>query len=662
MCKSDNAPSLRTGEKWPTFTMVLGANIWSPHMAPLAYQLASILGVHFETVVFAKTDQERRDLGWGEPSRPLWLQGPPRRKADERDLIRRVERADVALLGSVPTSVLERRAKTGRLTLVMAERILKKPAPRLPLLAPRYAHAIGRYRRIVNREGWHSLAIGHYAERDLRELEMFGDNIWRWGYFVEVNREPPRNRAPGPLRCLWVGRLLDWKRVDTLIRAVERVQHEPWFGDCLIVGAGPEEESLRSLARARGIAESKLGFSAPLPMPKVRELMRARDLLVVSSGRGEGWGAVVGEAMSEGCLVVANEQAGASRNLITPNKTGFLFEDGSVDSLEGCLRRAAIAGQVNARIRQNAWKKISDEWSPRVGAERVVQLAADLLAAGNSSRFGAGPCSRCESFAEVKVKRISSFSKVSRAISRRASNGAKAFRNALALNDLANMSYSQYGEDMVLRAIFHRFPPNYRGFYVDIGANHPTRRSNSFHFYERGWRGICIDPIPLGAERFRKARPRDAFLPVGVAEKNRQMTYYMFKEPCFNTFSEEQARSYDFRWEQEASVSVRPLRDLLEENLPRGQVIDFLTIDAEGMDLVVARSNDWTKFRPRAVVAESAGTGDVKKAVATPLSRYMGNRGYVVSACTPGAIYFLDTNAAGYDGGQYLNHGGKVAE
>ncbi|MFA7355121.1 MAG: SAM-dependent methyltransferase, partial [Sulfurimonadaceae bacterium] len=67
-------------------------------------------------------------------------------------------------------------------------------------------------------------------------------------------------------------------------------------------------------------------------------------------------------------------------------------------------------------------------------------------------------------------------------------------------------SYSQEGEDMILRRLFEQQP---NGFYVDVGAHHPKRFSNTYFFYKKGWRGINIDAMPNSMELFNKIRPRD---------------------------------------------------------------------------------------------------------------------------------------------------------
>ena len=166
-------------------------------------------------------------------------------------------------------------------------------------------------------------------------------------------------------------------------------------------------------------------------------------------------------------------------------------------------------------------------------------------------------------------------------------------------NDYAVLSYSQYGEDMVLRAIFARYPHSYKGFYVDVGAHHPKRFSNTYYFYERGWRGICIDPRPSLSKLFARDRKYDICLELGVAENEGTLTYYMFKEPALNTFSELRMKNSDHQVIQKKIVMTMPLRKILAQYMPVGCTIDILSIDAEGFDLQVIRSNDFQEFRPR---------------------------------------------------------------
>lgn len=166
-------------------------------------------------------------------------------------------------------------------------------------------------------------------------------------------------------------------------------------------------------------------------------------------------------------------------------------------------------------------------------------------------------------------------------------------------------SWSQEGEDLVLQRIFEQ---KKIGFYVDVGAHHPKRFSNTYLFYRRGWSGINIDAMPGSMSLFKKMRPRDVNLEMGVAEANDSLDYYVFNESALNGFSKElsQERSKGnnpYYVKDVIKVKVFPLAQILDD-YHQGQEIDFLSVDVEGLDLQVLRSNNWEKYRPKYVLAE----------------------------------------------------------
>ena len=105
-----------------------------------------------------------------------------------------------------------------------------------------------------------------------------------------------------------------------------------------------------------------------------------------------------------------------------------------------------------------------------------------------------------------------------------------------------NYSYSQEGEDMVLQRIFAQ---KEYGFYIDVGAHHPKRFSNTYLFYKKGWRGINIDALPGSMDLFNKVRPNDINLEVGIGYKEEELNYYMFNESALNSFSKKLSQNRD---------------------------------------------------------------------------------------------------------------------
>lgn len=205
-----------------------------------------------------------------------------------------------------------------------------------------------------------------------------------------------------------------------------------------------------------------------------------------------------------------------------------------------------------------------------------------------------------------------------------------------------NVSFSQEGEDLVVRRLLQHQGP---GFYVDVGAHHPSRFSNTRRFYDQGWRGINVDPNPESIRLFRKMRPHDISVQAGVAEKEGVLTLYLFDDPALNTFDEKLKDERVERWKCQLSgslpVRVVTLSDLLGEFLPAGQVIDFLTIDAEGLDLQVLKSNDWSRYRPRWVLVESLNLS-LSGLEKDEQCRFMASVGYAPCAKTLNTVFYKD--------------------
>lgn len=212
----------------------------------------------------------------------------------------------------------------------------------------------------------------------------------------------------------------------------------------------------------------------------------------------------------------------------------------------------------------------------------------------------------------------------------------------------ARISFSQECEDLLL---IKKFPRAKKGFYVDIGALHPVRFSNTFMFYNRGWRGIVVEPNPDVAKIFAKARKRDIFVGEGVAASSGELHYHRFTEPALNTFDPDLARLR----EQEGRLLIdtikrktSPLADILDRHMPKNQVIDFMSVDVEGLDDEVLKSNDWSKFQPAWLIVEidpnREDDGSVAALTGDPTIEYLSSLGYVALMKTGKSVIFKRGN------------------
>jgi FkbM family methyltransferase len=208
------------------------------------------------------------------------------------------------------------------------------------------------------------------------------------------------------------------------------------------------------------------------------------------------------------------------------------------------------------------------------------------------------------------------------------------------------LSYAQEGEDLVLARLFGNQVG--AGFFVDIGAHHPTRFSNTYYFYRRGWTGLNVDALPGTANLFRRMRPKDITVECGIGAKEGFLTYFAFNEPALNTFSEQEAAKKNhppYHVINKIQLPVMTLAQLFDQQLPKGRTIDFMSVDIEGFDHEVIASNDWDRYRPKVLLVELLNT-QLEDLQSNPTAQLLQRVGYQIYAKTYNTFFFVDKEAA----------------
>lgn len=204
-----------------------------------------------------------------------------------------------------------------------------------------------------------------------------------------------------------------------------------------------------------------------------------------------------------------------------------------------------------------------------------------------------------------------------------------------------NISYSQEGEDLILARFFEK---EKNGFYVDIGAHHPQRFSNTYYFYLKGWSGINIDAMPGSMKIFDDLRPRDINLEIPISDKSEILTYYEFDEPALNSFSlplsQERIKTSNYKIIAETQLKTQTLAEVLDKHLPPEQTIDFLSIDVEGLDYKVMISNNWDKYKPKVILVEDLELSSLKNINTSKVCLFLEQRGYILLVKTMRTLIF----------------------
>jgi FkbM family methyltransferase len=169
------------------------------------------------------------------------------------------------------------------------------------------------------------------------------------------------------------------------------------------------------------------------------------------------------------------------------------------------------------------------------------------------------------------------------------------------------ISYAQNSEDVLLwRALGHV----QNGFYIDVGANDPEEHSVTKAFYDAGWRGISIEPLPSFHQAFLDARPRDVNLAIAAGSSNGELSLYDtpdvrgWASPDQTVAEMHRAHGHTV---EEITVPVRTLASVCEEHV-RGE-IHFLKVDVEGFEGEVLRGMDFARWRPWVLVIEATLPG-----------------------------------------------------
>lgn len=170
---------------------------------------------------------------------------------------------------------------------------------------------------------------------------------------------------------------------------------------------------------------------------------------------------------------------------------------------------------------------------------------------------------------------------------------------------MPQISYAQNAEDIVLLRVFGDRPT---GFYLDIGASHPTE-SITTRFYNQGWSGINVEPHPLYHAELETVRPRDRNLAVAISDRKGSATFFINATALLgglSTLDADQAGRLNASGiaTEPRTVAVKTLAEICDEYV-EDREMDFLKIDVEGHEGKVISSGDWARFRPRVVIVEA---------------------------------------------------------
>jgi FkbM family methyltransferase len=170
-----------------------------------------------------------------------------------------------------------------------------------------------------------------------------------------------------------------------------------------------------------------------------------------------------------------------------------------------------------------------------------------------------------------------------------------------------DLSYTQNLEDYHLSLAF---AGQATGAYIDIGAGHPIADNVSFWFYERGWRGVVVEPQPDLIALYERLRPRDTRVCGLVGRETSEVDFYQIDRlhGLSTTVKDHAEKASAFGVDyRTVRLPMMTLAQLCAGHAPGP--IDFLKVDVEGGEADVLAGGDWQRFRPKVILIEAVTPG-----------------------------------------------------
>ncbi|TAE70158.1 MAG: FkbM family methyltransferase [Bacteroidetes bacterium] len=164
-----------------------------------------------------------------------------------------------------------------------------------------------------------------------------------------------------------------------------------------------------------------------------------------------------------------------------------------------------------------------------------------------------------------------------------------------------HLSYSQVGEDLIISFLFKMINREFIS-YLDIGANNPDINNNTYLFYQKGSRGICIEPIPYLYNEIRKVRPHDICLNAAVSiDDSKSTDFYVLNDYSLSTLSkleaENRIKDKQFFIKEILKIPTININSIFKKYF-NGKTPNLVSLDAEGVDLQILKTIDFQLYRP----------------------------------------------------------------
>ena len=376
-------------------TITFFTNFIHHHQVHVADELYKILGGDYTFVTTDPLSDALKRGGYGDfTDRPYLLES----FASEENYKKAIElglSSDIVIIGSAPDIFIIERLKQNKHTFRYSERWFKKIFCRA-YLNPRYwAHMLKNHTFYRN-DNLYMLCASAFTSKDASRIFAYPNKCYKWGYFTNIDaidiKQAVETKRGGKIKILWCARFLKWKHPELPVLLAQKLKMAGYNDfEINMLGSGEEYEKTVLLSKKMNV-DNFVNFVGSKPNEEVLGMMRNHDIFLFTSDRGEGWGAVLNEAMSNGCTVVASDEIGAVPFLVENGKNGLMFKSKNIDSLFFCVKKLIDDIELREKLAIEGYFAMKNVWSPENAANNFIKLASSKLNNSNC-KIMSGPCS-----------------------------------------------------------------------------------------------------------------------------------------------------------------------------------------------------------------------------------------------------------------------------
>lgn len=372
--------------------IVFISNFLNHHQYPVAQRLYELTSGNYRFIETEEMPESFKRNGYDEYTNLPWLIQAWKSNSNIDNII--LEADAVVFSSNIHIPSITKRLKLKKLTFEFGERWFKRGYTNI--FSPRLIRSQINYHLYFRNAPFYRLNASAYAANDFKILHSFKNRMYKWGYFtanpeIDIDRVIDDHSNCIKPRIIAVARFIKWKHLELAVYAASNLQKKGYDFELNIYGSGPEKDNISALIKDMQV-EKFVFLKGNRPNTEIIKEMQKHDIFIFTSDRNEGWGAVINEAMGNGCAIVGSSAVGSVPYLIKDGENGLIFKSGDINDLTQKIEMLLQSSDMCKQLSRNAYHTIQNLWSPNNAANNLLKLIEELKG-NHRSTIKEGPCS-----------------------------------------------------------------------------------------------------------------------------------------------------------------------------------------------------------------------------------------------------------------------------